>query len=204
MNIVEKKIEELVPYENNPRNNDDAVAPVAESIKQFGFKVPIVIDSNNVIITGHTRLLAAKQLGLKTVPCIVADDLTPEQVKAFRIADNKVGEQADWNFDKLKTEINDLGNFDWTDFGFSEFELDVIHDTVFEVPTLDRSASVEDYDPANTYVEPKQTQKEKQQAKEEQLKETIKNEIMTSSLGRIQCPCCGEFFEFQPGMIRGD
>lgn len=191
MNIVEKKIEDLVPYENNPRNNDDAVALVAESIKQFGFKVPIVIDSNNVIITGHTRLLAAKQLGLKTAPCIVADDLTPEQVKAFRIADNKVGEQADWNFDKLKTEINDLGNFDWTDFGFSEFELDVLNDRLFDEIDAQLKEVETQTTPTISRDEPKKSTAEK--VKEEQHK-----------FGRIQCPCCGEFFDYQPGMIRGD
>ena len=87
--IIEKKIEEVVPYETNPRNNDKAVKFVANSIKQFGFKVPIIIDKNGVIVAGHTRLKAAKKLGMKTVPCIVADDLTPEQVKAFRLADKK-------------------------------------------------------------------------------------------------------------------
>lgn len=88
MNIQEININDLREYENNPRNNDNAVEKVANSIKEFGFKVPIVIDQNNVIIAGHTRLKAAKQLGLEEVPCIIANDLTPEQVKAFRLADN--------------------------------------------------------------------------------------------------------------------
>lgn len=95
--IIEKKIEEVVPYENNPRNNDKAVKFVANSIKQFGFKVPIIIDKNGVIVAGHTRLKAAKKLGMKMVPCIVADDLNEEQVKAFRLADNKTGEAAGWD-----------------------------------------------------------------------------------------------------------
>lgn len=88
MEIVNIAVDKLVPYENNPRNNTEAIQYVANSIKEFGFKVPLVIDSDNVVICGHTRLLAAKQLGLKDVPCIVADDLTDEQIKAFRLADN--------------------------------------------------------------------------------------------------------------------
>lgn len=117
MKIVNKKIEELKPYENNPRFNDDAVEYVAKSIKEFGFKVPMVIDKNNVIVTGHTRYKAALELGLTEVPCIIADDLTEEQIKAFRLADNKVGEKSSWNFDLLDEELVDL-SLDMTDFGF--------------------------------------------------------------------------------------
>lgn len=90
MNTIEMELSELIPYENNPRKNDEAVDKVALSISAFGFKVPIVIDKNNVIVTGHTRYKAAKKLGLSVVPCIKADDLTDEQIKAFRLADNKV------------------------------------------------------------------------------------------------------------------
>ena len=122
MNIIEKPVDELIPYENNPRVNDDAVPLVAESIRQFGFKVPIVIDRDNVIVTGHTRLKAAKQLGMKTVPCIIADDLTPEQVKAFRLADNKVAEFAEWDFSALETELSEITGLDMTAFGFDEPE----------------------------------------------------------------------------------
>ena len=111
MNIINLKLDQLHPYENNPRKNDEAVKYVAESIKEFGFKVPIVIDKNNVIIAGHTRYKAAKKLKLTEVPCIVADDLTEEQVKAFRLADNKVGELADLNM-----------NMDV--FGFEEFDIE--------------------------------------------------------------------------------
>lgn len=121
MKIVNKKIEELKPYENNPRFNDDAVEYVAKSIKEFGFKVPMVIDKNNVIVTGHTRYKAALELGLTEVPCIIADDLTDEQIKAFRLADNKVGEKSDWNIDLLNEELLDL-SLDMTDFGFLIFD----------------------------------------------------------------------------------
>ena len=88
-------LDELRPYENNPRRNDRAVEAVAKSIEQFGFKVPIVIDADNVIVCGHTRYRAAQKLKLKSVPCIVAEDLSPAQVKAFRLADNKVSELAE-------------------------------------------------------------------------------------------------------------
>lgn len=118
MNIVEKRIEELREYENNPRHNDGAVDAVAESIKQFGFKVPIIIDADGVIVAGHTRRKAAEKLGLDVVPCIVADDLTPEQIKAFRLADNKTGELASWDFEKLEEELAALSAVDMSAFGF--------------------------------------------------------------------------------------
>ena len=92
MEIVNKKVSDLIPYENNPRFNDEAVDYVAKSIKEFGFKVPIVVDKDNIVVAGHTRLKAAKQLEMLEVPCIVADDLNEEQIKAFRLADNKVSE----------------------------------------------------------------------------------------------------------------
>ena len=95
MNIVEKNIADIKPYEKNPRKNDGAVDAVANSIKEFGFKVPVVIDSAGVIICGHTRYKAAQKLGIDTVPCVVADDLTEEQIKAYRLADNKVAELAE-------------------------------------------------------------------------------------------------------------
>ena len=130
MNVKMMKINDLTPYENNPRNNEGAIEYVANSIKQFGFKVPIVVDKNNVIVAGHTRYLAASALEMEEVPCIVADDLTDKQIKAFRIADNKVAEKASWDFTKLGVEIKDLLDidlgFDLTDMGFGEFEIDVL------------------------------------------------------------------------------
>lgn len=120
MNIVDKKLNELKPYEKNPRKNDEAVKYVAESIKEFGFKVPIIVDKNNVIVAGHTRYKAAKNLGMDTVPCIVADDLTDDQIKAFRLADNKVAEKADWDFNVLSAELEDLFDFDMSLFGFDD------------------------------------------------------------------------------------
>lgn len=108
MNIIDVELDKLKPYENNPRFNDEGVEKVANSIKQFGFKVPIIIDSNNVIIAGHTRLKAAKQLGMDKVPCIIASDLTEEQIKAFRLADNKVSEFSSWDYEKLEEELTNI------------------------------------------------------------------------------------------------
>ncbi|MBS4881907.1 MAG: ParB N-terminal domain-containing protein [Peptoniphilus harei] len=120
LQIVYKNIDELIPYENNPRNNDNAVEAVAKSIKEFGFKVPLVIDKDGEIAAGHTRLKAAKELGLEEIPCIIADDLTPEQVKAFRLADNKVAEFAQWDFNLLGLELGEIENISMEDFGFDE------------------------------------------------------------------------------------
>lgn len=125
LKVEYRNIADLNPYENNPRLNDGAVDAVAASIKEFGFKVPIVVDSDGVIVTGHTRLKAAKKLGIDTVPVIVADDLTPEQVKAFRLADNKTGELAQWDLDKLDIELDGIDEIDMGDFGFDmDFEVE--------------------------------------------------------------------------------
>ncbi|PQD24517.1 DNA modification methylase [Enterococcus faecalis] len=122
MDIKVQKTEDLIPYEKNPRHNEGAITAVAKSIEKFGFKVPIVVDASNVIVNGHTRLKAAKYLGLKEVPTIIADDLTPEQIKAFRLADNKVGEIATWDEELLNAELDELADldldFDMTEFGF--------------------------------------------------------------------------------------
>ena len=118
MQVVEKKITQIKPYEKNPRKNDNAVDAVANSISQFGFKVPVVIDKDGVIVCGHTRYKAAKKLGLDVVPCVVADDLTEEQIKAYRLADNKVSELAEWDFDLLCEELDDVFDIDMSDFGF--------------------------------------------------------------------------------------
>lgn len=122
MDIINVKVGDLIPYENNPRKNDEAVDKVALSISAFGFKVPIVIDRNNVVVTGHTRLKAAKKLGLTEVPCIRADDLTDEQIKAFRLADNKVAEFSSWDDEKLMQELEELGDVDMSLYGFDELE----------------------------------------------------------------------------------
>lgn len=121
LNLIQMNIDDLVLYENNPRNNDGAVDAVAASINSFGFKVPIIIDKNNVVVCGHTRVKASKKLGMTEVPCIVADDLNEEQIKAFRLADNKVSELAEWNMDKLAEELKQI-DMDMFQFGFEDLE----------------------------------------------------------------------------------
>lgn len=123
MQIINKKLSEITPYEKNPRRNDEAVEYVAESIKEFGFKVPIVVDKDGVIVAGHTRYKAAKKLKLKEVPCIIADDLTEDQVKAFRLADNKVGEIAEWDEELLWEELEGI-DLDMEVFGFEPFDIE--------------------------------------------------------------------------------
>lgn len=143
MEILYIKTNLLKPYEKNPRKNDGAVEYVANSIEEFGFKVPIVVDKNNVIVAGHTRYKAAKKLGLKEVPVIVANDLSDEQIKAFRLADNKVAEQSEWNFDLLGDELAQILDIDMDAFGF----LDEIGEDVEE-------ATEDDYE-INPPEEPK-------------------------------------------------
>lgn len=129
--IIYKNIDELVPYENNPRDNTAAIDAVAASIKEFGFKNPIIIDSDNVIVAGHTRLKAAQKLKIQNVPCVVADDLTQEQVNAFRLADNKTAELAEWDLELLNSELELIDGIDMTEFGFEldfEDEQEVIED----------------------------------------------------------------------------
>ena len=121
MDIVKKKISELKEYENNPRINDNAVGFVANSIAEFGFKVPIVIDKDNVIVCGHTRFKAAKHLKLKAVPCVVADDLSEEQIKAFRLVDNKTQELAEWDWNIIFAELDLIEGIDMNKMGFEEF-----------------------------------------------------------------------------------
>lgn len=124
LEIIYKKINEIIPYNNNPRKNDDAVENVANSIKEFGFKVPIVIDKNNEIVAGHTRYKASKKLGLKEIPCIIADDLNEEQIKAFRLADNKVSEKAEWDLDILNEELESIIDIDMSEFDF-DLDMDI-------------------------------------------------------------------------------
>lgn len=138
-----RKIDEIIPYINNPRHNKEAVDLVAASISEFGFKNPIILDSKNVIVAGHTRFAAAKKLGLKEVPCIMADDLTEQQIKAFRLADNKVAEAATWDMDLLKIELDGITDIDMSNLGFDDISLgdetteghsDVSEDDVPEKP----------------------------------------------------------------------
>ena len=119
MKIVYLPVGDIIPYEKNPRMNDNAVKPVVESIKAYGFKNPIVVDGNKVVICGHTRLRAAKELGLDKVPVIIADDLTEDQVRAFRIADNKTSDFSIWDNKLLLEELTALEDVDlFTGFDF--------------------------------------------------------------------------------------
>lgn len=139
LQIVYKDINDLQMYENNPRKNSDAVQYVANSISQFGFKVPIIIDKNNMIICGHTRYKAARRLKMAKVPCIMADDLSEDQIRAFRLADNKVAEMSTWDYDRLEQEfmLLDPLEFDIADFGF--------------FPNYDTDDEEEDEDDNETY-----------------------------------------------------
>lgn len=134
MTIVMKNIVEIKPYENNPRHNESAIDAVASSINEFGWKQPLVIDKDNVIVVGHTRWLAAKKLGLNEVPCLIASDLTDEKIAAYRLADNKTNELATWDFEKLKTELESISDIDMSQFGFEELEasLDDVKDDEFD------------------------------------------------------------------------
>lgn len=137
-------INKIKPYGNNPRKNKDAVDYVANSIQEFGFKVPIVLDKDNVIVNGHTRFLASKKLGLTEIPVIYANDLTEEQIKAFRIADNKVGEFAEWDMDKLIQELEDI-TIDMSDFGLEMPSMDDLPDDLPEVKVNERERTNEAY-----------------------------------------------------------
>ena len=159
MNIIKMKAEDLIPYVNNPRNNENAVDKVASSIAEFGFKNPIFIDKNNVVVNGHTRLLASKKLGLKEVPCIVIDDLTDTQIKAFRIADNKTSEYSKWDNELLKLEIDTLKDldFDLELTGLKEYEIDSLYLEFNDFNNLEEAEDdlIEEYDEPVGKVETK-------------------------------------------------
>ena len=118
LKVIDVQLEDIKPYPNNPRRNDAAVDAVAESIKNFGVLVPIVLDKNNVIVAGHTRYKAFKKLGWESVPCVMADGLTDEQVRAFRLVDNKTAEMSEWEPELLAAELEALADFDLSAFKF--------------------------------------------------------------------------------------
>jgi ParB-like nuclease family protein/DNA methylase len=147
-----RAIQEIKPYARNPRANDQAVAAVAASIREFGFRQPIVVDATGTIIVGHTRYKAALELGLQRVPVHVANDLTPEQIKAYRLADNKTGELADWDHDRLVAELLELEEmaFDLDLLGFSADELQKLCGTPMIPGLTDPDALPDPLDPAVT------------------------------------------------------
>ena len=139
MKVLDISLNQIKPYTNNPRNNDRAVEVVAQSIKEFGFKNPIVLDRDYVIINGHTRYLAAQKLCYTFVPAIIADDLSDEQVKAFRIMDNKSSEFAEWDYERLLAEVLELDNsgYDLDFTGFTELELAEIRENLMDFENID-------------------------------------------------------------------
>ena len=149
MQIIYKPVQEIVPYAKNPRKNDDAVDKVIESIKEFGFRNPLILDSSGVVIAGHTRLKAAIKLGMSEVPCIMADDLTPEKVKAYRIADNKSAEYSKWDFEALAAELDDLqkAGYDLSLTAFAQDELDDILDSLEPEKPVEDDGFDEEIDP---------------------------------------------------------
>lgn len=139
-------IDDIKPYENNPRLNENAIPYVMNSIKEFGFKNLIILDKNNVIVAGHTRLESAKRLDMKEVPVIYADDLTEEQIKAFRLVDNKVAEKSMWDFELLDDELKEL-ELNMEDFGFENIDINL---------DIDDSQFVQDTEITKTKEEPKE------------------------------------------------
>ena len=135
MQVQSVKIDEVKPYPNNPRNNDNGVDAVANSIKEFGWQQPIVVDKDNVIIVGHTRYKAAKKLKMDKVPVVVASNLSDEQVRAYRLADNKTGELTDWDLGLLDDELGDIADIDMSDFGFD-----------LDIPKDDEEVQEDDFD----------------------------------------------------------
>lgn len=144
------KISDVKPYENNPRDNEEAVEPTAKSIKEFGWQGnPIIVDKDHVIIAGHTRYKAAKKLGMKEVPVVVASKLTPEQVKALRLADNKTGEIAEWDDELLDDELNDILDIDMSEFGF---DLDVGGDGLSSFERLQKQPNEDGHTLADDFI----------------------------------------------------
>ena len=176
MQITEMFVKDLVPYDKNPRDNKEAVQYVANSIKEFGFKNPILVDADNVIIAGHTRLLAAKKLKMKKVPVIVCSDLPPEKVKALRLADNKVSEFSVWDDDLLAKELEELADFeglDMLDFGFD------LGDDDFEEEKPAKEPKEVDTDSEYCIIVECDTEEELQQAFEQLTEDGYKCRIST-------------------------
>ena len=146
MKIALWEIENIIPYENNPRVNDNAVDAVVKSIREFGFQQPIVVDQQSIIIAGHTRLKAAHVLKLKKCPVHVAENLTEQQVKAYRLADNKVGELAIWEKSKLAIEIQELSDLDF-DLDVTGFGLNDIEPPDFDPGTEDEQGKLDELEP---------------------------------------------------------
>ena len=195
--VIAMAVKDLVPYANNPRNNEQAVDTVAKSIKEFGFTNPIVVDSDNVVINGHTRLLAAEKLGLEKVPVIRKEDLTPEQVKAFRLVDNKTSELSGWDFEKLDAEIAELQAMD---FDMSEFEFESSHNFNAEAYSdFFEDASSQSQAQEQSQDNSAQTEHGLEQSQEpgkstEPVSKAVEQEIDDTDSREVVCPHCGKSF----------
>ena len=172
--LIYKHIDELVPYENNPRDNEKAVDAVANSIKEFGFKVPVIIDENNIIVAGHTRVKASKKLGVTEIPCIVADDLTEEQIRAFRLADNKVAELSEWDFKKLEEELADI-TMNMEDFGFESKKNDSENPYTMKVDIPKYEPMSEEAPPLSELVNLEKVEELKREIDEADIPEDVKD-----------------------------
>ena len=186
--ISYRDISEIHPYEHNPRNNAAAVEPVAQSIKNFGFRVPILVDREGTIIAGHTRYKAAQLLGMERVPCILVDDLSDEQVRAYRIADNKVAEASSWDEDILRIEMETLKalNVDLEQTGFTDLEVDGI------------LREMQDVDFEDFFIEPVQKPAERAQqepAPQRDEEGEVRQPASESPAKRIKCPHCGAWID---------
>lgn len=142
-------IDKIKPYEKNPRLNADAVPYIVSSIKEFDFQNPLLLDKNLVVICGHTRLLAAKELGMTELPCIIAKDMSPEKAKAFRLAENSLNALSGWDFDLLQDELGELKEFgfDMEDFGFIDY------DAIDDMPVAPDDARTQEREAQVEYVE---------------------------------------------------
>ena len=195
--VIAMAVKDLVPYANNPRNNEQAVDTVAKSIKEFGFTNPIVVDSDNVIINGHTRLLAAEKLGLEKVPVIRKEDLTPEQVKAFRLVDNRTSELSGWDFEKLDAEIAELQAMD---FDMSEFEFESSHNfnaeaySDFFEDASSQSQAQEQSQDNSTQTEHGLEQSQEPGRSTESVSKAVEQEIDDTASREVVCPHCGKSF----------
>ena len=149
--ITNLKINEIKPYESNPRNSELSLPKVKDSIKNFGFNQPILIDKDNVIITGHTRYKAAKELELDNVPCIIVTDLSEQQIKAYRIADNKVGQDSSWDVSLLKEELQKLRleNIPVTQTGYSDVELENLEVELEKIKATTTTEKLQTIEPPN-------------------------------------------------------
>ena len=149
--IINLKLEEIKPYKKNPRKNDISVPKVKKSIETFGFNQPILLDTDKIIITGHSRLKAAQELNLKEVPCIIVDDLSENEIKAYRIADNKVGQDSTWDVALLKEELKKLRieHFPMTDTGFTDVELENLEMELEKISVATQSDNLSTIEPPN-------------------------------------------------------